>query len=40
MLMLHAGGVLYCYIGEDITHAKSIIKLAIKAHSILNGGKL
>ncbi|MFD0824443.1 hypothetical protein ACT8ZR_02085 [Neobacillus sp. M.A.Huq-85] len=37
---LHAGGVSYCYVGEDIKHAKSLIELAIKTHSILNGDKL
>lgn len=36
---LHAGGVSYCYFGEDVIHAKSLIELAIKNHSILKGVK-
>lgn len=37
---LHAGGVSYCYVGEDIKHAKSLIELAIKTHSVLSEVKL
>jgi hypothetical protein len=37
-ISLHALGVSYCYVGEDISFAKELIELAKKTHSKLNVG--
>jgi HD superfamily phosphohydrolase YqeK len=32
----HAGGVSYCYVGEDMSFAKELIEEAIQTHTILS----